>query len=333
MAQVITDLFDSVDDGITVFISDTYGALAVATQPLFQVMVVAFIMLYGMFLYWGLIKSTMGDALINIVKIVFIWGLLTNFGNLYFDFFVDPLFKTPSEIAGSIIGVTPTGGSSTTSINAFLDNLWEEFLVLANKGDGVVGGWIVYLIILFGAVISIGYAVILILLAKISLALLLGLAPLFIIGLLFKGTSKFFEAWLQKCINYMLIPILTYGALLIPLKIINTVVLNYNAGWSDIDVGTAFFIFFICLLCFLVLMQVMQMSAGLAGGLSLSTMSVVALFTRGSSRSASWLNKRGKGANTWTGSAMSGAGRGVSNAGGRARAFVGKAWSGGSIRK
>ena len=83
------------------------------------------------------------------------------------------------------------------------------------------------------------------------------------------------------------------------------------------------FILLVSLSCFIVLMQVMQMAAGLSGGLSLSTMNVVAGVTRRGASSmrstASWASNKGA----------------KFGAGARARAYINQAWgrSGGSISK
>jgi type IV secretion system protein VirB6 len=342
----LTKLMTDTDSYLSAYVGMLSANISIATQPLFKTMVVTFIMLYGISLYWGWIKASFGDAFLNVVKIIFIWALITNYFGFYIQWIVNPLTNTPGELAGSILAVSPTGssGATTGSMNTFLDSVWNRYFDLAGKGTGSVTKYIVYAVIALAAIISIGYAVILIMISKMSLALLLGLAPFFIIGLLFKTTSKFFEAWLQKCINYMLVPILVYAALLIPLTIIENELIYLAAQASAsggifssgvVSVSSAFYILFMSLIAFVVLMQVMQMAAGLAGGLSLSTVGVVAGVMRSTSRGASWLNRRtpkwesGKDSRTWTRRAASS----VSSAGGRAKAYVTKAWSGGAIRK
>jgi type IV secretion system protein VirB6 len=61
------------------------------------------------------------------------------------------------------------------------------------------------------------YAMFLIALSSIALAVLLALGPLFIAMLLFDATKRLFAAWIAQLVNYALITVLTVmvGALLL----------------------------------------------------------------------------------------------------------------------
>lgn len=63
------------------------------------------------------------------------------------------------------------------------------------------------------AALFVGFAAALFLFAKISLWILLGLAPFFIILLMFPVSSRFFSGWLCGIIQIILIPVFLYGIL------------------------------------------------------------------------------------------------------------------------
>ena len=119
------------------------------------------------------------------------------------------------------------------------------------------------------------YALFLIALSKIALAVLVGLGPLFILMLMFKQTQKVFEAWLQQLINYMLIVILTVGVLgLMTAITTNAVTAIPGGGISLGDVVPAAIVF---LITFLLLTQIMTIASALGGGIALTTQNVGAI--------------------------------------------------------
>ena len=65
--------------------------------------------------------------------------------------------------------------------------------------------------------VSVAYALYLLVLSKIALAILLGLAPLFFLFLLFDATRDFFVHYLRQVFNFALIPIFTAAVLSIML--------------------------------------------------------------------------------------------------------------------
>ena len=74
--------------------------------------------------------------------------------------------------------------------------------------NGDVGYYLAAVIVyvLMGAVCV--YTLFLMALARVALALLLAIGPLFIVLLLFDGTKRFFEAWVAQLANYALVGVL-----------------------------------------------------------------------------------------------------------------------------
>lgn len=116
-------------------------------------------------------------------------------------------------------------------------------------------------------------------LSKIALAVLLGIAPLFIIAVLFGGTGKLFESWLQSLFNYMFLPVLVFAAILVPLYIADAI-LTKQVTFDEITDADIFKLLFFSILGFVVLLQTPTIASALAGGIALSTLNAVALVHR-----------------------------------------------------
>ena len=120
---------------------------------------------------------------------------------------VDTFFEAPVQLAAGIAGAADPV--------ATLDALWERGGTVAGflweKGgvfNGDVGFYIAAVIVylLMGAVCV--YTLFLMSLARVALAVLLAIGPLFIVLLLFDGTRRFFEAWVAQLANYALVGVL-----------------------------------------------------------------------------------------------------------------------------
>jgi type IV secretion system protein VirB6 len=125
------------------------------------------------------------------------------------------------------------------------------------------------------------YAMFLIALSSIALAVLLALGPLFIGLLFFDATRRFFSAWIAQLANYALITLLTVMVAALLLHVVQSYAAQTAARGSAILTVDALNMMLIAVLVFLVLRQVMPIASGLAGGLALHSFGIA-------SRSGAW---------------------------------------------
>jgi type IV secretion system protein VirB6 len=128
------------------------------------------------------------------------------------------------------------------------------------------------------------YAMFLIALSSIALAILLALGPLFIASLFFESTRRFFSAWLAQLTNYGLITVLTVMVAALLLRVVQTFAAQTAARGGDIVTVDALNMVLVAVLVFLVFRQIMPIAAGLAGGVSLNSFGLL-------SRSAAWTSR------------------------------------------
>jgi len=110
------------------------------------------------------------------------------------------------------------------------------------------------------------YAMFLIALSGIALAVLLALGPLFITLLLFESTRRFFEAWLAQLANYALITILTVLLSALLLQVVESYAMQTAARGAAIATVDALDMVLVAVLVFLLLRQVMPIASGLRRG-------------------------------------------------------------------
>ena len=264
-------ILNLIDVASATFIVDTFNNLWAAITVSFRNLLILFIILYGLAIWRGLVKTPLQDIAWTALKFAIIFGLISTWA-LFNGIVVQFLTNTPDAMAGVIAGQTGTTASGA---------IGDVYIQAIGAADEVMsqGGWfqpyILGGIILLTATLMVVYSIFLIALAKIALAVLIGLGPLFLIFMMFKQTQKIFEAWLQQVINYIFVVVLTVAALGLMAQIAgNAVSLIPDTGITLGDIAPAAIVF---LVVFLLLTQVQSIASALAGGIAISTQYVGAI--------------------------------------------------------
>lgn len=202
-----------------------------------------YIMLYGMMFLLGMVKINQTDLVIRVIKIAFVAGLMNektfNFFNTYvFDF----VTGFADEIIGNMSGFSMF--STTNTIRnpfMFLDALMSKILfsktflgqILALISMGVAG--LLYFILIFITlvivIITILRAIAIYIMAFMAIAVLIGLAPLFLTFMLFDFTRYLFDNWVRFTFRYMLEPVVLMAGIIILTQLF-TIYLDYAIGYS-----------------------------------------------------------------------------------------------------
>jgi type IV secretion system protein VirB6 len=267
---------------LAAYIGDNTARLASALEPAVVTLATIYVMAWGYLHLMGKITEPFEAGLKRIALIALILGVGLRLW-LYNTVIVDTFYNAPAQLAAAVVGA----GDPVGTIDAIWDSggtvagsLWDK---AASFGllSGSIGFHLAAVIVWCLIGVLCVYAMFLIALSSIALAVLLALGPLFIALLFFDVTRRFFSAWLAQLVNYGLITILTVmvGALL--LRIVQSYAAQTAARGSAILTVDALNMMLIALLVFLVLRQVMPIASGLAGGASLNSFGTA-------SRSVSW---------------------------------------------
>ncbi|ENG0237320.1 type IV secretion system protein [Burkholderia multivorans] len=266
--QVLTYVTNVCDS----YIGSSVAAVASAIAPAAYTLLGVYIILWGLASMRGLIQEPIMEAAIRMMKIAFIFGIGIKLAE-YNVYVVDTFFNSPEQLAQSLTNAT----SNQATVNSLDQILSQGFQIgkgFWDKGGILDGDFGMYLVAVFVWAITIivtAYACFLIVLAKIALSLIIALGPLFIISLLFQPTANFFNSWIQQLANYALLVILVVSANVFILTLFVRAA-SATAGISSTAQIDQIFPFIITgVISLLVLAQLPSISAGLAGGISLSS--------------------------------------------------------------
>jgi len=256
---------------LATYIGDNTARLAGVLEPAVVTLATIYVMAWGYLQLTGKIEEPLVAGLKRIAMLAIVFGVALRLW-LYNTVIVDTFYHAPAQLAAAVIGA----GDPVATI----DTIWSQGGAVAGylfnrAGMTDLGFYLAGAVIwvLMGALCV--YAMFLIALSSIALAVLLALGPLFVVSVLFEGTRRFFSAWIAQLANYGLITILTVMIAALLLKVVQSYATQTAARGSAIVTVDALNMVLVAALVFLILRQVMPIASGLAGGLSLSSFGLV----------------------------------------------------------
>lgn len=207
-----------------------------------------YIMIYGMMFLIGSVKITQTDIVTRVIKVGLVAGLM-NEGT--FDFFNNYIFDSVTSFSDEIIAnmggysIFTDGSSTINNPLIFLDNVMTKvFLsttfkaqIMALLSMGLNG--ILYFIIIFVTLIIMIIAclrsIAVYLMAYVAIAILLGIAPLFLSFILFSFTKTLFENWARYTFRYMIEPVIVLSGLTILVQLFTIyldIIIGYSVCWK-----------------------------------------------------------------------------------------------------
>jgi type IV secretion system protein VirB6 len=261
------------------YIGDNTARLAGILEPAVVTLATIYVMVWGYLHLMGKINEPIEAGLKRIALIALVLGVGLRLW-LYNTLIVDTFYNAPAQLAAAMVGANDPVGT----IDAIWDsggivagNLWDKGGLWKGDFGFYLAGAVVWCLM---GVLCV-YAMFLIALSSIALAVLLALGPLFIGLLFFDATRRFFSAWIAQLANYALITLLTVMVAALLLHVVQSYAAQTAARGSAILTVDALNMMLIAVLVFLVLRQVMPIASGLAGGLALHSFGIA-------SRSGAW---------------------------------------------
>ena len=279
----INALLDTIDITVHQYAFDSYKALAEEMQTTLRLMFTLSIIFLGINSQMGWIPLTLQEIIKNFFRFLFIFVFATNW-EIFSTTIYPILTNAPNQIGNVIMGAGKSGGSD---INSALGGIFDRTITVASHmifETPLTDMGIKILGFLLGGVgfALVIYAIFLIALAKIALAILLGLAPLFLSFMMFASTRGLFEGWMRQLMNFALIPILTYSVLIFVVALVEPLASILSDATAHAGAKTTDMYQFILsgAVSVILLNQVMGIASGIAGGMQLSTLSPIAAAAR-----------------------------------------------------
>ena len=285
MARFYSDFFTSINGQLEGTISSTASAVIGAITPVATTLLLIYVALWAWSMARGMISEPVTDGATRIVYLSIILAIALSIG-YYNGFLSDWLWRSPDAMAGIIApGRDPQGNMG------FLDGLMLRYDRYASAwfkaaeenpwmGGAIPDLWY-YAIggaVLLAGVLLTGYAAALLVLAKIMLAVLLGIGPMFVLALVFQVSRRFFETWLGQCLNFVFVVILISALFaivgLIISRVLSTEMSAINTA-SVPDISAAIGIIALSAIIFILLLQIPGVASALGGGVAVSTLGAV----------------------------------------------------------
>ena len=281
--NVIEAIIQLVDNMISTYVLGAFNNLAPTVEALWHVLFILFILFYGYrVIFSG--QFSPNELIVSCLKIVVVLILATQSGP-FILFFFDSFTQVPNELAGrlltgtaSAVNSVATAGDIVTAERALGEFYDRTMMVGANVVSGAswndFGLYFYALMIWIAGILLAGYALFLVVLSKLAVAILLAVGPLFILLLMFQSSRGFFEGWFRALVNYAIIPVFVYSLLALVLRLIDGSLSSLEANSTTdnqlLSVMGPFVL--IAVLGFVLLMQVTTMAAGVSGGFALSSL-------------------------------------------------------------
>jgi type IV secretion system protein VirB6 len=261
---IFSPAYSFVDDKLDVFLNERLSsAIAEVAGPM-RAALVLYVILYGFAILRGSISMPLMDFGIRGVKLAIIYMLATT--TAYSTWITDPLFHVlPDALTQAI------SGGGTPDVGAAFDQFFARAAYLAEKiwnratpvnFAPLILSAVVYIVGALAA--ALGFGVVLI--AKVALALLVALGPIFIACALFEATRRYFFGWLSQGVNYLVL----FALIITVFQLILSLV---GDQWGQIDGGDpmagGLLFVALCILGSIFFLQTPAIAAGIAGGASL----------------------------------------------------------------
>jgi len=260
--EIYGPAYTYVDGQLSTILGSGLGNVIAAVRGPLILAVTLYVVLYAIAILRGTISEPIMDGVVRLVKLWFVVTVGTTVA--YGDYVTQPLFTDlPNWLAGAI------GGSSVTSVGSSFDKFLARGFDLATTISDTASfadptGYLVAVVVIGATVLATGLGFGIVMLAKVALALLVALGPIFIACLVFEASRGFFFGWLRQGVNYLLLFALIITVFEMILALVAGQWANIS-GQADPEMGGVLFTA-LCLLGSIFFLQTPNIAAGVAGG-------------------------------------------------------------------
>jgi len=290
--QIFEPAYAFINGKLDVFLNARTSAVIAQVAGPMRAALVLYVLLYGFAILRGAIAEPIINFAVRSLKLALIYMLATTVA--YSSWVTTPLFHTlPDALTQAISGAaSPDPGVAFDQFFARAAYLGEKIGQTATPTNlaPILESAAVYVIGALAAALGFGVVIV----AKVTLALLVALGPIFIACALFDASRRFFFGWLSQAVNYLVLMALIITVFQMILSLVGD-------QWGQIDgqdpmAGGLIFIA-LCILGAIFFLQTPAIAAGIAGGASAGLAdfgNAVGVAFRGGSRFSSGATQGGQ---------------------------------------
>ena len=265
---VFTNVFNTIDSTVqSTIIGNTSNMVSMVSPVL-----LAGFTVYVILITWSYFGTTLEQTMFDLLKRILAWGVIISFSlniGSYNSNVVPFVLGLGEGLANAFSGGTADASALDSLVNLLFEMIGKNSEA-ADEVSGIEGiseklaafFYNLLIIIVFGLFLIIAAAYIV--LAKVFLAILVVLGPIFISLALFPATRQFFSAWVNQVVNYNLYFLLVNVVGAIFITYINN---TFNQETLLTDSGLIHLVL-ILLFFAIILLKLPEMASGLAGGIA-----------------------------------------------------------------
>lgn len=262
--ELFTPLFQAIDSSIIDVVQHGSAAMIALISPLLAICFSIYLLLIALKYWRGSAHEAVQDFFIRVIT----WAAILTFAMnaTYYSSTVVPFFNGIGDEISNAVNGTPT---TANVLDALMNKIVEACNTLYSAADGIEETATALMItsaIYMVSELFICIAAAYIILAKIALAILLALGPLFIALALFPATRKFFDAWVGQCMNYVFLTVLFSFLGNLQVSFFKTLIVDQIGIIAMAKIIAAGIIFI------LVSFNMPSLASALAGGVGISSM-------------------------------------------------------------
>lgn len=285
-------VISTVDAPLDTFISGTSTDMIASVSGWATAALTLVVILYGIKMYRA--GNHLEESMWKLIYWGIIYAVALTSGLYQSD--ISVFFRSwPDWLAHEVV---PTLDPAT-SITNFLDQVFANFMNVSAtfKDRAASAGWgdpfkasemfIYALVIAITGTLVCAYAMYLIVVSHIYIAILLAIGPFFIFMLIHERTESLFAGWITQLLTHGLVIVLAALTLTLITTVTNTIFASI-AGMPDTGMLLAMFIMAYGALCFLVLREIKNEAARITGGMASSIGGLGTAAGRGAKNTASF---------------------------------------------
>lgn len=255
------------------FVFDGYKAMASTLKAPLASMVILYIVLKGYGIAQGVIERPQQELFRFAIRAGLIYMFAMNWE--IFSFYARDLFIVGSETLGAKLMLALNQQGLGSSINQGIQNVLNEILKLGcdlfkigslRKPTPYFAGMMVFL----SGSITLGFAFIEIVTAKLMMALVLCTAPLFVLFTLFEQTKPFFERWLGKLSGFAFVLIFVSAVVGLCVRLLHWVISSFMTDSTEVSAAIWIPIFIVACLCITGIYQAVCIGKSIGGSVCTS---------------------------------------------------------------
>lgn len=268
---------NTVDDVINGFVSNAYMNFIHSNTGMITLLLTVYVMMTGFLFLYHHHRFNLSVMIRRLVLMLCVYGLVMNW-QLYHRFVYSIFTNEPENLARILI--SSAGDVQTGNIVDAMDAIYAAvcsasigfFSGINFSAAGFAFFFYGCLVYLIGGLMCI-FALLLLIYAKMMMAVALALGPVFILFILWDATKGLFASWLNMLVTTALIPVVTSAVLVMMLSVMHSTLSGISQPVEQMQfVGIAPFLG-LSLATTLILSQVFRISSSLGGGIALGSIS------------------------------------------------------------